>query len=179
MTEKIIKIGGASGYWGDADMAVPQLLSAGNLDYIVFDYLAEVTMSIMARARSKDPAAGYATDFIQWAMLPNLQEIAKQGVKIISNAGGVNPRACAEKLKEAIKAAKLDLKVAVVEGDDLLSELDSVVEQNPTEMFSGESFPEREKIASINAYIGAFPIAAKNKRSKGYGVARCLQRILF
>ena len=115
-----IRIGGASGYWGDSDMALPQFLKAGGLDYVVFDYLAEITMSIMARQRAKDPAQGYAADFGSAVLKPNLKEIARQGVKILSNAGGVNPRACGEAVRAAVKAAGLDLKVAIVEGDDLL-----------------------------------------------------------
>ena len=117
---KVIHIGGASGYWGESDMAVPQFLKAGGLDYIVFDYLAEITMSIMARARAKRPETGYATDFVTAVMKPHLKEIARQGVKILSNAGGVNPQACGEAVRELISAAGLDLKVAVISGDDLL-----------------------------------------------------------
>ncbi|MGE0046926.1 MAG: acyclic terpene utilization AtuA family protein, partial [Hyphomonadaceae bacterium] len=75
---KTIRIGGASGYWGDASMSTPQLLEAGALDYIVYDYLAEITMSIMARARAKDAKAGYAPDFVSAILKPNLQEIARQ-----------------------------------------------------------------------------------------------------
>src|SRR5882724_10511674 len=109
-----IRIGGASGYWGDSDMALPQFLKEGGLDYIVFDYLAEITMSIMARQRAKDPAAGFASDFVS-GLKPHLKEIAQQRVKILSNAGGVNPRACGEAVRALVKAAGLDLKVAVVE----------------------------------------------------------------
>ena len=87
----MIRIGGATGYWGEADMALPQFLAEGDLDYIVFDYLAEITMSIMARARAADPDKGYALDFVSAIVAPNLQAIADSGVKLISNAGGVNP----------------------------------------------------------------------------------------
>ncbi|MEE8312593.1 MAG: acyclic terpene utilization AtuA family protein [Candidatus Binatia bacterium] len=160
MPEKVIRIGGASGFWGESPMATPQLLRGGGLDYIVFDYLAEITMSIMARARSKDPALGYATDFIAHVLKPNLGEIARQGVKLISNAGGVNPTACGRAAREAIAEAGLDLKVAVVTGDDLLPRADELAGGGYREMFSNEPFPERSSIASINAYLGAFPIAA-------------------
>lgn len=152
-----IRIGGASGFWGESDMAVPQFLEQGDLDYIVFDYLAEITLSIMARARAKNPEAGYATDFVTAALKPNLKAIATQGVKIISNAGGVNPQACGEAVRALIKEAGLDLKVTVVMGDDLKDRAADFAAQ--TEMFSGEVFPPAEKIASINAYLGAFPIA--------------------
>lgn len=153
-----IRIGGASGYWGDAALATPQLLATGNLDFIVYDYLAEVTMSIMARARAADPQKGYATDFVSAAMRPNLRQIADQGVKVLANAGGVNPRACAEALKALISEEGLDLKVAVVLGDDLADRAGEFA--GATEMFSGEAFPDPSRVASINAYLGAFPIAA-------------------
>jgi hypothetical protein len=110
----------------------------------------------MARARTKDPQAGYARDFVSVVMKQNLAEIAKQGVKIISNAGGVNPRACGEAVRALISDQGLDLKVAVVLGDDLIGQKDNL---SPTEMFSGESFPDPARMASVNAYLGAFPIA--------------------
>jgi hypothetical protein len=96
--QKQVKIGGASGFWGDASLATDQLLGAGDLDFIVYDYLAEITMAILARARARDDNAGYATDFVTAAMVPNLAEIARQGVRIVSNAGGMNPESCAATL---------------------------------------------------------------------------------
>jgi hypothetical protein len=159
MGERVIRIGGASGYWGDAAMATPQLLADGRLDYIVYDYLAEITLSIMARARAGDADLGYATDFVTAAMKPNLAEIARQGVKVIANAGGVNCAACAEALRGLIRAEGLGLKVAVVSGDDLLGQREALAQEGIAEMFSGEPFPPVEAIASINAYLGAFPIA--------------------
>lgn len=159
MSERVIRIGGASGFWGESAMATPQFLAAGGLDYIVFDYLAEITMSIMARARARDPERGYATDFVSAVMKPNLAEIASQGVKILSNAGGVNPVACAKAVRALVAEAGLDLEVAVVSGDDLLDRAPQIAGAGQKEMYSGESFPDPSVVASINAYLGAFPIA--------------------
>lgn len=154
-----ICIGGASGFWGDAALATPQLLATETLDYIVYDYLAEITMSIMARARAADSGKGYATDFITAVLKPNLSEIARQGVRVIANAGGVNPLACAEAARDIIASKGLDLSVAVVLGDDLTARAEDFAAHQVVEMFSGEPFPDPERIASINAYLGAFPIA--------------------
>ncbi|MEP0070425.1 acyclic terpene utilization AtuA family protein [Pyruvatibacter sp.] len=158
-SEKSIRIGGAGGFWGEALHATPQLLAGGNLDYLVFDYLAEITMSIMARARAKNPDQGYATDFVTGVMAPHLKDIAARGVKVISNAGGVNPAACGAAVRELVKNAGLDLKVAVVAGDDLLDRAQELAGGSYAEMFSGAAFPPVDAIASINAYLGAFPIA--------------------
>ena len=156
----IVRIGGASGYWGESAMATPQLLADRSVDFLVYDYLAEITMSILARARAKDPAMGYATDFISAVLKPNVREIAAQGVKLVSNAGGVNPDACAEAARAVVAEAGLDLKVGVVRGDDLMADKQRFAGAAPLEMFSGEPFPPADRLASINAYIGAFPIAA-------------------
>ena len=156
---KKLRIGGASGFWGDSVIATPQLLNGNDLDFIVYDYLAEITMSIMARARAKDATKGYAVDFVSSVLKLNLRQIADQKVKILSNAGGVNPEACAEAIRELIKELKLDLKVSVVLGDDLMREKNKFSELNTKEMYSNEDFPAEDKIASINAYLGAFPIA--------------------
>ena len=159
MTDTLLRIGGASGFWGDAARATPQLLSVVGLDYIVYDYLAEITMSIMARARAKDELKGYASDFVSAAMKPNLSLIAERGIKVISNAGGVNPEACVKALRQVIAEQGLNLSVACVIGDDLISSKESMQTSGTTEMFSGTAFPSSEKILSINAYLGAFPIA--------------------
>ncbi|MEX0347016.1 MAG: acyclic terpene utilization AtuA family protein [Rhizobiaceae bacterium] len=164
MTQDTVRIGGASGYWGDASYATKQLLGAGNLDFIVYDYLAEITMSIMARARAKDPQAGYATDFVTSALAPNIMQIAEKQVRIISNAGGTNPQACGQAVRDMIAKTGADLSVAVITGDDLMDRAGQFADQGITDMFSGEPFPDPGKIASINAYLGAFPIAAALKR---------------
>ncbi|ASK89192.1 acyclic terpene utilization AtuA family protein [Sphingorhabdus sp. SMR4y] len=158
MPDRTIRIGGASGYWGESAMATPQLLGAG-VDYLVYDYLAEITMSIMARAHAKDPAAGFAGDFISAVLKPHAKAIAAKGVKVIANAGGVNPASCGEAARALIREQGLDLKVAVITGDNLLGERDAIAAAAPKEMFTGAAFPDKDKIASINAYLGAFPIA--------------------
>ncbi len=156
--KKTIKIGGASGYWGESAMSTPQLLEVEGLDYIVYDYLAEITMSIMARARANDPNKGYATDFVTAVLKPNLNNIAKKGIKILSNAGGVNPDACGKAVRKLIDELGLDLKVAVILGDDLMPKLDAIASQAPDEMFKGTKFPSVATVASVNAYLGAGPI---------------------
>ncbi|MDC1512790.1 DUF1446 domain-containing protein [Porticoccaceae bacterium] len=159
MSDKTLRIAGASGFWGDASHATSQLLHQAKVDFIVYDYLAEITMSIMARARAKKPETGYALDFVSAAMKPNLKEIARQGVKIVSNAGGVNPQACADALRAVIAEQGLDLQVACILGDDLLDQSAHLAAQHCSEMFSAEPFPAVDKIASINAYLGAFSVA--------------------
>lgn len=155
---KPLRIGGASGFWGEAQHATAQLLRVPDLDVLVYDYLAEITMSIMARARMKDATQGYAGDFVSDAMGRNLTTIAERGVKVLSNAGGVNPVACAEALRAKIAEAGLTLRVAVVEGDDLLPRAAEFTDE--VEMFSGAPMPPVGKLASMNAYIGAGPIVA-------------------
>lgn len=155
-----LRVGGCSGFWGESPHAVRQMLDRGSIDVLVFDYMAEITMSIMARARASDTKLGFARDFVTEVLKPNLPAIADKGIKVIANAGGVNPRACAEAVRELIADAKLELKVAVVSGDDLLSRASEFAKNDLKEMFSSEGFPEPDCVASINAYLGAFPIAA-------------------
>lgn len=154
-----IRIAGASGMWGDWSGATAQLLNDG-VDYVVYDYLAEITMSILARAKAKDATQGYATDFVTSMLRQNLPAIAKTGTKILSNAGGVNVDACAAAARELIAKAGLNLKVAVVRGDNLIERRDELSKNAPVEMFSGSSFPATESIASINAYLGAEAVRA-------------------
>ncbi len=155
-----VRIAGASGFWGESPEATAQLLARGAVDVLAFDYLAEITMSIMARARAADPRLGYAVDFVRAVLAPNLTTIAEQGVKVISNAGGVNAAACAAAIRQLVVEAGLDLKVGVVTGDDLLDRSADFSSRSTTEMYTAAPFPDVESVASINAYLGAMPIAA-------------------
>ena len=139
---KTIKIGGASGYWGDSAYATKQLLEQGDVDYLVYDYLAEVTMSLLANARSKSDQLGYATDFVQQILKPNLKQIAERGVKVVANAGGVNLPACQQAIQAILDEQGIQLKVGVVSGDNLLPRADELRAAGVTEMETGAAFPE-------------------------------------
>ena len=158
MSDKVIKIGGASGYWGDTALGPKQLISYGGVDYLILDYLAEITMSILAKARSRDPEAGYATDFIERVMKPWVRDIADKRIKVIANAGGVNLEACRRALEAVAEEAGVTLKIGTVEGDNLLERADELRGKDLREMETGAPMPD--KVMSVNAYLGAFPIAA-------------------
>lgn len=156
-----LRIGGASAFWGDSNRGVAQLVRKGNVDVLVFDYLAELTMSILASAKSKNPELGYATDFVT-ALTPLLAEIAARKTLVLSNAGGMNPQACARALRKAADAAGVALRIAVIEGDDLLPLEAEVQAAGVKEVFSGAPLPPG--LTSMNAYLGAFPIVAALRR---------------
>ncbi|MRV72325.1 acyclic terpene utilization AtuA family protein [Duganella sp. FT92W] len=146
-----VRIGGASGFWGDSMAGPVQLVQSGAVDFLVFDYLAELTMGLLAKARSKDAGAGYATDFVTVAMRAVLRPALAQGIRIIANAGGVNPHACARALQALARELGVTVTVAVVDGDDVQAQLPVLREQ-------GTVLPAQ--VASANAYLGALPIKA-------------------
>jgi len=158
MPRESIVIGGASGFWGDSVVGPMQLVASGRLDFLVFDYLAELTMSLLASARQKDPSQGYATDFVSVAMRAVLKDALAQNIRIISNAGGVNPQACANALQALAGELGVDVRVAVVEGDDVMPLLPVLRNEAVRELQTGQALPE--KILSANAYLGALPIKA-------------------
>lgn len=155
-TSSIVKIGGASGMWGDSCIATPQLLAVPGLNYLSYDYLAETTMSILARAKAKNPQAGYATDFVTVAMAENLDAIAARGVKVLSNAGGLNPEACRDAVQTLAEARGLKLRIAVVTGDDIHAQVETLRAQDARDL-AGKPLPER--LVSANVYLGARAVA--------------------
>ncbi len=156
MKRSTVRIGGASGFWGDSSVGAPQLVRHGQVDYLVFDYLAELTMSILAAARSKDPALGYATDFVTVTLKEILKDLLAQGIRVISNAGGVNSNACAQAIAALAAEQGLSVRVAVVQGDDVMPRVPQLRSQGVQELQSGAPLPER--LLTANAYLGALPI---------------------
>ncbi|ESP04394.1 hypothetical protein LOTGIDRAFT_237364 [Lottia gigantea] len=154
---KTVKIGCACGFWGDTAVAAPQLIYGSNVDYIMFDYLSEITMSLLTAAKHKNPALGYAPDFVQICMAPFIKDIKKKGIKIISNAGGVNPMGCGQALQDVCDRSGVDLNIAVIQGDDLMPKLGELEKLGITDMHTGKQLPS--SIHSMNAYFGAGPIA--------------------
>lgn len=152
--EKIIRIGGASGAWGDSDVAVPQLLHKAKVDYLVFDYLAELTMAILAGARAQRPELGYAPDFVA-TMRQSLPEIMRGGVRVVANAGGMNPQGCVAAIEAVANELGLSPKVACITGDDVMPMIESL-RGKAIETGTGATLPE--KPLSANAYLGALPI---------------------
>ena len=156
MTRDTVRIGCASAFWGDTSAGAEQLVRRGDIDFLVFDYLAEITMSLLARARVRKPELGYVPDFID-ALAPLLQEIKQRGLRIVSNAGGINPHAAAAALRGRAAEAGIVLHIAVVTGDDLTDRTEEIRAAGVKEMFSGAPMPE--KLTTMNAYLGAQPIA--------------------
>jgi hypothetical protein len=160
MRRSSVRIGGAGGFLGDSSLAAPQLLKGGRLDYMILDYLAEATMSALGQLRAVRPDQGYARDFTDWVWKDNLRELKAQGVKIITNAGGLNASACRDRMMAHAAAAGLSFRIAVVEGDDLSPRLGELRDRGLTEMFTGAALPPPEAVFTANAYFGAAPIAA-------------------
>lgn len=156
-TEKTVRIGCHSGFWGDSAYNANQLVEKGNIDYLVSDYLAETTMSIMGAQMMRNPDAGYAPDFIK-TIKPLLKQIKGQGIKVITNAGGMNSQACRDALLAAATEEDVELNIALVEGDNLMSRADEIRALGVTEMGTGNELPE--EITSMNAYIGSPAIKA-------------------
>lgn len=159
MSERIVRIGGACGAYGDSVLAVPQLLTVASLDYLLLDYLSEPVMGAFAKLAEGEPEAGFPPDFLNVHIGPYLEVLAARRIKVVSNAGALRPRALAKALERLAGEKGLALKVAAIDGDDLRSRLPHWDRSSIREMFSGGELPERA-VTSCNAYLGAFPIAA-------------------
>ena len=160
--KEFIRIASGQGYWGDLPQAPYWQVSKGPTDYLVMDYLAEVTMSILQKQKSRDPKLGYAKDLLP-VMEQILPIIVEKNIKVITNGGGVNPQACRDAIFEiAKKAGVKGLKIGVVYGDDIYGRIDELLKDglDLRNMDTGESLRTvRERLQSANVYFGAFPIA--------------------
>lgn len=161
MTETI-RIASGQGFWGDWLEAPWRQVTGGPVDYLMMDYLAEVTMSIMQKQKSRDPSLGYAKDFIP-LMERLLPVLVERGVKVTTNAGGVNPKGCAEAVAAAARRLGLrgKLRIGVVTGDDLLSRVDELLAAGHQlgNMDTGRPLADvRDRLQSVNAYLGAAPV---------------------
>lgn len=165
-TDKVVRIANGQGFWGDSQMAPIRLVEDGPIDYLTLDYLAEITMSVLQKQKRRKPEAGYATDFVELLkiIMPRCRE---KNIKILANAGGVNPRACVEAIKNALTEIGISgVKIAMVDGDDLLPQLDALIDGGEpfTNLDTGAPVSDiRQHITSANAYTGAAPLVAALK----------------
>ncbi|MGA9794690.1 MAG: acyclic terpene utilization AtuA family protein [Rhizomicrobium sp.] len=156
--KEVVRIGGACGAYGDSTLAVPQLLRAPDLDYLILDYLSEPVMAMFAKLAMAEPDAGYPPDFLNVHIGPFLHAIVAKKVKVVSNAGALRPRALAKALESHAREQGLSIRVAAIDGDDLRARAAEFRTAGTREMYSDAPFPECE-ITSCNAYFGALPIA--------------------
>lgn len=159
MTEKVVRVAGGQGFWGDLLTAPIDQVRKGPIDYLMLDYLAEVTMSILQKQRARDPEAGYARDFVS-LMHEILPDCVEKNIKVLSNAGGVNVAGCAEKIREVAVELGLSgkVKIGVITGDDVLSQLDKWIADGVEINSMDDGTPLsaiRDKVQSANIYLGA------------------------
>ena len=163
-----VRIAAGQGFWGDWLEAPYRQVTGGPVDYLMMDYLAEVTMSILQKQKSRDPSLGYAKDFVP-LMERILPIVAERGIKITANAGGVNPRACAQAVAEVARRLKLGgkLRIGVVTGDDLLGRLDGLLARGHElrNLDTGRPLSDvRDRVVAANAYLGAWPVVDALRR---------------
>jgi len=155
--DRVIRIGGAAAHWMDSVTAVPQLLKAP-VDYIMLDYLNEGAMSVLGRMAQMSPESGFPPDFVTTQVGVHIAEIMAKGIRIVANAGGLNPEGCARALRQAAEQAGVSPRIAIVRGDDMRDRLDAFRKAGMRDMFNDTPFPEKD-VLSANVYLGAFPIA--------------------
>jgi hypothetical protein len=156
-----VRVAGGQGFWGDLLTAPVDQVRLGQTDYLMLDYLAEVTMSIMQKQRARDPKSGYARDFVS-LMREILPDCVEKNIKVMSNAGGVNVTGCAEAIADTARELNLSgIKIGIVTGDDIMLRLDEFLEQGIAinSMDTGESLSAiRDQVQSANVYLGAAPL---------------------
>src|SRR5438046_2545746 len=160
--KEIVRVAGGQGFWGDLLTAPVDQVRKGPIDYLMLDYLAEVTMSILQKQRARDPQAGYARDFVS-LMQEILPDCVEKGIKVLSNAGGVNVTGCASAIANVARELGLEgkVRIGVVTGDDVLDKLDGWLDQGVEikSMDTGQSLAAvRDKVQSANVYLGAEPL---------------------
>jgi len=174
---RVLRIGCGSGFWGDTALGAAQLVERGDIDVLVLDYLAEITMSILARMRARRPDAGYATDFVDAVIAPLAPQLAARRIKVVANAGGVNPAACKARVAQVLAERGVALEIATVTGDDVLGQLDELRAAGALDLETGRPLPDRA--LSANAYLGAFPIAEALRRGADIVITgRCVDSAL-
>src|ERR671914_1362802 len=157
-----IRIAAGQGFWGDLPDAPVRQVEGGPIDYLMLDYLAEVTMSIMQKQKARDPNAGYARDFVP-LMRRILPTCVERGIKVTANAGGVNVRGCANAVADVARELGLSgkVRIGIVTGDDIMPRLDELLERGIElrNMDNGQPLTTvRDRIQSANAYLGAWPL---------------------
>ncbi|WP_219212347.1 acyclic terpene utilization AtuA family protein [Variovorax boronicumulans] len=157
MNHKTVKIGGACAFIGDSLIGPRQLVDVEGMQYLVFDYLAEMTLSSFAQARKVNPALGYAGDFVEVTLREILPRCLARGIRLVANAGGLNPRGCAAAIEALARELGCAPRVAFIEGDDSLALLPALAAEQTPDFYTGEAMPEA--IDSANVYLGALPIA--------------------
>jgi hypothetical protein len=161
-----VRVAGGQGFWGDLLTAPVEQVRRGQIDYLMLDYLAEVTMSILQKQRARNPEMGYARDFVD-LMREILPDIVEKNIKVLANAGGVNVRGCAEAVKKVAEELGLKVKIGIIEGDDIMPNLDEWIADGVKfiNMETGENLSEiRDKVQSANVYIGASPLVEALKQ---------------
>ena len=158
---RVVRIANGQGFWGDSVDAPVDLINGGPIDYLTLDYLAEVTLSIMQRQKLKNPNSGYARDFIELIdrVLPDL---VSKNIKVISNAGGVNPESCRDELLKIAKSKGIDIKIGIINGDNIYENLDELIDSGIDfkNLETGEDFAKiKDKVYSANVYIDSFSIS--------------------
>lgn len=156
---KVVRIGGASGALNDSMIAVPQLLRVPDLNYLAFDYLGEGAMGLFRQMKEADPRSGFLPDFVNLHVGPYLADLKARNIKVVTNAGGMNPEGLAEMIRQRGREFGLEIRVATVTGDDIEAMAPQLRAEGLRDMFNGMELPA-EGLGAVNVYLGAFPIAA-------------------